>query len=281
MTERNSEYVRFDTGYTHVSTWGDPASPALMMWHGLARNGRDFDVAARALAQRYFVICPDTIGRGLSSWAADPAVDYSLTNYGNQALSLLAHYRIKTLRWFGTSMGALIGMHLAGGALRGQISHLVLNDVGPEIPRDAAMRIGAYVGNTPRFANLPEFEDWLRKAYAPFGQNDDRFWRVMADTSARRLPDGQITTHYDPDIVRQFEHSVHEMPLWQAYEQITAKTLLTRGAQSDVLPASLAADMCGRGPKPQLEVFANCGHAPTFTTPEAITLLETFFLPSA
>lgn len=277
MTMRKSEYIPFQNGFTHVSTWGDVQNPALIMWHGLARTGRDFDVAASQLAKDYFVICPDTIGRGLSCWADDPATQYSLTNYGEQALSLLAHYNIENLRWFGTSMGAMIGIFLAGGALKGRISHLVLNDAGPEVPLDAVERIVEYVGSPPSFASVPAFESWLRVAYAPFGQNDDSFWRVMADTSARRLPDGQITTHYDPAIVWQFTHSVNELPLWQAYDSIAARTLLTRGADSDVLPVTLLDEMRKRGPKPQHEVLQNCGHAPTFTTPETILILETFF----
>jgi len=276
MSERRSEYVPFNKDYTHVSAWGDPANPALIMWHGLARTGRDFDAAASRLATDYFVVCPDTLGRGLSCWAKDPA-QYSLYEYGNQALSVLEHYKINSLRWFGTSMGALIGIHLAGGDLAGHISHLVLNDVGPEAPVNALDRIVEYVGSPPAFENLPEFERWLRGVYAPFGQNDDVFWRVMADTSARRLPDGRITMHYDKKIVWQFTNDASVLPLWPAYDRITAKTLLTRGENSDVLPLALARNMCRRGPKPDYHAFANCGHAPTFTTPEAISLLKEFF----
>ena len=51
----------------HVTEWGDKDSRPLLMWHGLARTGRDFDKLAAALSDEYFVICPDTIGRGLSS----------------------------------------------------------------------------------------------------------------------------------------------------------------------------------------------------------------------
>lgn len=277
MTDRKSEYIPFLDGFTHVSTWGNPASPALIMWHGLARTGRDFDVAAQRLSKDYFVICPDNIGRGLSSWASDPDTGYSLTSYAAQAQSVVAHYKLDTLRWFGTSMGGFLGMMLAGGPLKDQITHLVLNDVGPEVPYEAAVRIVQYVGTPPEFADMPAFEAWLREVYAPFGQNDDTFWRCMADTSARRLPNGQITTHYDPKIVLQFNHAAAETPLWGVYDEITAQTLLTRGAQSDVLPIWLMEDMRKRGPKPQFHTFENRGHAPTFTTPEAIALLESFF----
>jgi len=276
MTGRKSEYIPFLDGYTHVSTWGNPSSPALIMWHGLARTGRDFDTAAERLSQDYFVVCPDTIGRGLSNWASEPETQYSLTSYATQAQSVLAHYNIDALRWFGTSMGGLIGMMLAGGPLRGQITHLVLNDVGPEVPFEAAVRIAQYVGTPPDFANMLAFEDWLRETYAPFGQNDDAFWRCMTDTSARRLPDGRITIHYDPKIIEQFNHAATETPLWNAYDNIMARTLLTRGAKSDVLPIWLANDMQKRGPKPPSHTFENCGHAPTFTSPDAISILETF-----
>ena len=277
MTVRRSEYVAFNGGFTHVSTWGAPTSPALMMWHGLARTGRDFDAAAARLSKDYFVICPDTVGRGLSCWAESPESEYSLANYAKQAVSILSHYDINTVRWFGTSMGGLIGIYLAGGALQDKITHMVINDISPEVPQDALDRIIEYVGTPPQFSNLPTFENWLKEVYAPFGQNDETFWRCMADTSCRRLPDGSVTVHYDARIITQFTHNGAELPLWSFYDKISAKTLLARGIESDVLPTQIADEMCQRGPKPAYHVFENCGHAPAFTTSRAIELLEEFF----
>lgn len=277
MTGRRSEYIPFKEGFTHVSTWGKPTNPALVMWHGLARTGRDFDAAAERLSKDYFVICPDTIGRGLSCWAKNPEAEYSLQNYAAQALSVLDHYKIDQTRWLGTSMGGLIGIYLAGGILDGRISHLVVNDIGPEVPSDALDRIIEYVGTPPSFASVPAFEQWLREVYTPFGQNTDTYWRIMTDTSARRLSDGSVTVHYDARIIAQFTHNAEELPLWNAYDRITAKTLLTRGVTSDVLPEYVAKEMRVRGPRPEYQTFENCGHAPTFTTPEAIEILEKFF----
>ena len=40
--------------------WGDPANPAVLVCvHGLTRCARDFDNLARALCDRYRVVCPD------------------------------------------------------------------------------------------------------------------------------------------------------------------------------------------------------------------------------
>ena len=138
MTASRSSYIQAAGFEIHVTEWGEKAKPALVMWHGLARTGRDFDEAAEALSDTYFVICPDTLGRGLSSWARDYTVDYSYRVFGETAIGILDHYGIGDLRWVGTSMGGLIGVTLAAGALRERITHLVINDIGTDIPAAGA-----------------------------------------------------------------------------------------------------------------------------------------------
>lgn len=40
-------------GYSmHVTEWGDPEGEVVVMWHGLARTGRDFDTLAAHMAQQ-------------------------------------------------------------------------------------------------------------------------------------------------------------------------------------------------------------------------------------
>ncbi|MFZ2098958.1 MAG: alpha/beta hydrolase [Oricola sp.] len=280
MVERRSVYVPCGDHEMHVSAWGDQARPALVMWHGLARTGRDFDEAAAALSADYFVICPDTLGRGLSSWAKDIAVDYSYAAYGKQAVAILDHFGIGKLRWVGTSMGGLIGVTLAAGLLQGRITHLVVNDIGPWIPEEAVGRIHAYVGTPPSFDRVSELEHWLRTNYAPFGDNTDAFWRRMADTSMRRSDDGRVTVHYDPNIVTQF--TIHKSdldcwPQWDALaEQANIKVLLLRGETSDVLPNSVAESMLGRLPAAGFHQFSGCGHAPTLADNESVQRLLEF-----
>ncbi len=259
----------------HVTEWGDRANPPLVMWHGLARTGRDFDEAARALSETFFVVCPDTIGRGLSGWARESA-DYSYASYGAIAIAMLDHYGIERVRWVGTSMGGLLGMVLAADILKGRITHLVINDVGPEISGAGLARIVDYVGNPPVFDTVSEFEAWLRAVYAPFGTNDDAFWRRMADTSMRRTDDGRVTVHYDPRIVDPLKEQTGDFDIWPVYDAISAPTLLLRGATSDLLSADTAEAMTKRGPKPRLVTIDGYGHAPTLTSAEEIALLREF-----
>ena len=88
MTPR-SHYVVCEGRELHVTEWGDVRSPAVIAWHGLARTGRDMDHIAAFLAPRFRVICPDTLGRGLSQWSPDPAAEYNLAFYERLALSLV------------------------------------------------------------------------------------------------------------------------------------------------------------------------------------------------
>ncbi len=276
MTTPRSTYIEAEGFEVHVTEWGDPKNPALVMWHGLARTGRDFDEAAEALSDTYFVLCPDTLGRGLSSWARDYRADYSYANFGRVAQGILARHGIDRLRWVGTSMGGLIGVTLAAGPLKGRITHLVINDIGPDIPTAGAERIASYVGTPPVYATVAELEAWLRANYAPFGDNTDAFWRRMADTSARRTDDGRVTVHYDPNIVSQFTHHKADLDVWDAYDAVEAKTLLIRGETSDVLAAPVAAEMTRRGPRPALHVIPGCGHAPTLANDVQIALVREF-----
>lgn len=257
----------------HVTEWGDRDAPALVMWHGLARTGRDFDEIARAMADRYFVICPDTIGRGLSSWSDNPQRDYTLENYARLAGDMLDTYHKAHALWLGTSLGGQIGMTFAAIApdrLRG----LVINDIGPVVPDAALDRIVTYSADLPVFERVRAAEQWLREVYLPFGPAADAFWTRMAETSVRRRDDGKLTLHYDPRIIPVFDDNRATMDLWSIYDGIRVPTHVLRGLTSDLLTAEIAQAMATRGPRPEITVFDDAGHAPSLARPEDARLMR-------
>ncbi|THH39132.1 alpha/beta hydrolase [Aliishimia ponticola] len=257
----------------HVTEWGDPANAPLVMWHGLARTGRDFDELAAALSDAYFILCPDTIGRGLSSWSRNPEAEYSVEYYAGIATDLLDHYGLAQAHWLGTSLGGLIGMRLASGRQADRLLSLIVNDIGPELPEAAIDRIVTYVGDPPVFAKLSEAETWLRAVYRPFGPAPDSFWRRMARSSVRRRDDGQLGLHYDPRITIQFTASRQELTSWDRYARIETPMHVIRGQSSDVLPREVADLMQQRGPRPGLTQMET-GHAPSLSRPEDARLVR-------
>lgn len=271
-----SRYARCRGHDIHYAEWGTPGSRPLVMWHGLARTGRDFDEIAAALSDTFHIVCPDTVGRGLSSWSSDPDADYCLASYAAIAGDLADHLGFKSMDWIGTSMGGSIGIRVASTTLAGRIARLVVNDIGPTFPPAPYERIKAYVGNPPEFATVGELEAYFRTIYVPFGAHTDAQWRHMAETSMRRLPSGRITTHYDPAIVRQLFAHPRDYEQWEHYDRIGCPTLVLRGATSDLLLSDTAKAMAERGPRARIVEIAGCGHAPALNVPEQIGLVRAF-----
>ena len=267
----------FCRGYEiHVTEWGDPANDTIVMWHGLARTGRDFDPLARVLADTYHIIAPDTLGRGLSAWSRNPDEEYCLGFYAAIAEDLFSHFDLHRVRWVGTSMGGALGIRLAGGAMRDRITHLVINDIAPQLARPAIERILTYAGSPPAFDTVTELEQFLRTVYRPYGWLSDSEWRSMTETSVRRTDDGRVTVHYDPKMVRQFVSHPTDYDQWTLYDAITARTLLLRGAESDLILPEWAQAMGQRGPKAEVVEYEGVGHAPALNVPEQIDVIRAF-----
>lgn len=259
----------------HYVEWGE-GRETIIAWHGLARSGRDMDDIAAHLASRYRVICPDTIGRGLSQWSPQPEREYCLAFYGRLAVALLDRLAVRDCMWLGTSMGGALGIFLAAGALRGRIRRLVLNDIGPELAPAAVQRIRTYAGNPPEFDRMSELEQYFRTIYRPYGFLSDEQWRRLTETSARRTASGRLAPHYDPKIVLQFERHPHDYDQWDAYDTIDCPTLCLRGESSDLLLPEVAESMRRRGPRAEVITLAGCGHAPALNVPEQVQLVERF-----
>lgn len=278
-TEPRSIYIDAAGFEVHATVWGAADAPSLVMWHGLARSGRDFDCIARSLADRYHVVCPDTIGRGLSTWSPDPARHYCFENYMQIAKALTDQLGFDRLTWLGTSMGGNLGMRLAAGPLEGRIDRLIVNDIGPTLPMAAVKRIKSYVGNPPEFDTLTALEAYFREIYVPFGPHTDTQWRHMAETSFRRLPNGKVTPHYDPAIVRQFFDHAQDYEIWNIFDALDLPLLLLHGADSDLLLPDIIAEMQRRQPAMLTEHIQSCGHAPALNTADQIEIVRNFVVP--
>jgi pimeloyl-ACP methyl ester carboxylesterase len=295
--------------------WGDPAAGHVVVCaHGLSRQGRDFDVLAQALCARgenagqpLRVVCPDVVGRGKSDWLKDP-MGYQIPHYAADMLAMLAALKPATLDWVGTSMGGLIGMVVCAqlgfmaaaqksgvapvpatevpGPTPTQVRRLVLNDVGPTLEWEAIQRIGLFVGNAPRFASLEQAAQAMWIVSTGFGPHTPTQWLNLSRHMVKPAndPQGGVDLHYDPAIAVPFRAVTREATaqgqagLWALYDTISAQTLVTRGAESDLLSPQTALAMTQRGPKARLVEFAGVGHAPTFIAQHQVDTVADFLL---
>jgi len=259
--------------------WGESDNPQVLVCvHGLTRCARDFDNLARALSDRYRVVCPDVAGRGDSDWLADPML-YDIPQYVADMVTLVARLDVEQVHWVGTSMGGLIGMALAAQKDT-PVAKLVLNDAGPVLAKAALERIATYVGKWPPLPSLQAAEQLVRAVAAPFGPHTDEEWRFLTEVVTRRNADGSYRFHYDPKIAAPFRRDMPEgdMELWPVWDAIRCPTLAIRGAQSDLLSRATAQQMTQRGPKAKLVELPGIGHAPTLLHDDQIRLVREFLL---
>ena len=271
--------------------WGRADAPHVVLCvHGLSRQGRDFDVLARALLARggdsLRVVCPDVVGRGQSDWLKNPQ-GYQVPAYAADMVVLLQALQPATLDWLGTSMGGLIGMVLAGQPqLPFPIRRLVLNDVGPTISWQAIQRIGNYLGAPLRFESVEQAAEALRQISIGFGPHTQEQWLALTRPMLKPASegDGRLMLHYDPAIAEAFRTLTPEISaqgealLWQFYDAIRAQTLLLRGADSDLFALETAQAMTQRGPRADLVEFAGVGHAPTLVAADQVRAVCDFLL---
>ncbi|SFZ86241.1 Pimeloyl-ACP methyl ester carboxylesterase [Devosia enhydra] len=80
----------------------------LIMVHGFAGNGRDFDAVAGPLARAgYRVLCPDMPGRGRSVWFDNPA-HYRFSTHGRALVALINRFADRPVILAGIGWGGVI-----------------------------------------------------------------------------------------------------------------------------------------------------------------------------
>jgi pimeloyl-ACP methyl ester carboxylesterase len=259
--------------------WGPAdAENTVICVHGLTRQGRDFDYLARRLADAGMrVVCPDLVGRGRSG-ALSTAAEYVFPQYCSDMGALIASLHAKRLHWVGTSLGGLIGMVLAASDDT-PIEKLVINDIGPDVPFSATVRVSTRLALEPSsFATLEDAEAYTRKTYAACGPMSDADWRHMTIHSVRLdLERDRYVLLLDPSVRTAFNlFWYYRMSLWRYWRAIRAPLLLVHGDQSDFMPAGLVDDM--RRSQPQMLAYrvAGAGHMPSLMQPDQIEAVATF-----
>lgn len=173
---------------------------------------------------------------------------------------------------------------LPADALPTPVRRLIMNDVGPVIEWSALERIGQYLGVPVQFDSEGQAAAALWASSSSFGPHTLEQWAALSRPMLRALPQGGYGLHYDPAIAQPFKALTREKAetgealLWQLYEAITARTLLLRGGQSDLLSADTAFAMTARGPRARLVTFDGVGHAPTLVATDQVQAISDFLL---
>lgn len=258
----------------------DDRAGCVLLMHGLTRNSRDFDVLADRLSVHFRVLVPEQRGRGRSEWDSQPD-RYGIPTYVNDMFELLEAVAEEHVAAVGTSMGGLMAMVM--NAMRpGVFTHVVLNDIGPELSKEGLDRISGYVGQGGIISTWEEAVAYNRAINAvAFPSLSDQQWGEFT----RQLfgeRNGAPFLDYDPAIsqaVRSDEGSALPPDLWSVYAQLESQPLmLIRGAISDLLDTDIKDRMIQSVPDLLYLEVADVGHAPMLIDDAITEALENFLL---
>lgn len=280
--QEKSYYSLHNDGQHRIcfSDWGDKDANPIVCVHGLTGNGRDFDYLAEDLIKHgHRLIAVDLPGRGRSDFHDDPLL-YNYDQYMKDLHELLVDLGLEapgSVDWIGISLGGLLGMRMAG-LDNSPIKRLIINDVGPVVPKEALEFIHAMISKDFSFDTVAELEERMRATRGlTWGPVTDEQWHHMAEHNARGRDDGRITYAYDPKIAVVFETSpIGDVDLWAYWAKITCPTMLIHGTESMLLTRDIIEEMGQSGPEFDLVSFDGCGHVPSLMAPNQIEILRSW-----
>lgn len=277
---RDFFYTVEDGVTLYARDYSGPEEPngCVLMMHGLTRNSKDFEVLAEKLSASYRVLVADQRGRGKSEWDSQPE-RYAIPTYVGDMFALLEAAGEKQVAAVGTSMGGLMAM-VMNAASPGVFSHVVLNDIGPELSKVGLDRISSYVGQGGPISTWEEAVAYNRSINGvAFPTLRDDQW----ETFTRQLfseRDGAPYLDYDPAIsqaVRADDGSAVPPDLWPVFQLLNTQPLmLVRGAISDLLDNEIKDRMIVEVPSLEYVEVPDVGHAPMLIDESVTTVIEQF-----
>lgn len=242
---------------------------------GLTRDSKDFRYFT-PLAQGYRLITLDARGRGQSDHDPD-FTNYNVPREAQDVLELMDHLNLPQAALLGTSRGGMVAMVLAASA-KARLLAVILNDVGPEIPKAGIDRIMQYIGRRPAAKTHAQAAETLAHLMGPdFPDVPAQRWREEVETFYSAGPDG-LQLRYDPRIRDALLAQAEAGPtpdLWPLFMALKGLPCgVIRGENSDVLSPETYRDMQDRLPELNAVELANRGHVPFLDEPEALSLIH-------
>ena len=241
---------------------------------GLTRSSTDFDFLASHLPD-VRLIRADYRGRGGSEWTG--SATYTVPREAKDALELLDHLGLEQAAVIGTSRGGLIAMVLAATA-RPRLLGILLNDVGPALERAGLEKIFDYVGRNPAAKSMDELVAKLPRTMPGFVNVPEARWRAFAERLYSPADKG-LHIRYDPELRTSFLAAFEgpQADLWPLFDACPGLPLaLIRGANSDLLSETAAAEMRRRRPDMIFADVPDRAHVPFLDEAESLGAIRTW-----
>jgi lipase len=210
----------------HVYEWGDADAPPVLCLHGVTAHGGRFRRLAEEHLSVYRVVAVDLRGHGHSDW--DPPWDLD-AHVGDVSgtLDALGLVRVDVV---GHSFGGRVALEFAARYPE-RVGRLALLDAAVWVPPPVALERAEGHRRDESFADVEEAIQARIAIGTALTRRD-----FLADELPEHLeagPDGRLRYRYSRSaVIAAFGEMAKSPPL----QNVSARVLLIRGAESDVLP---------------------------------------------
>ena len=215
--------------------WGDPTAPIVVCVGGVANTAMRFNYLAADLESHFRVVCMDWVGRGRSGWMSDQR-DYSLATYAEQLRQLIDHLGGGPVILLGSSLGGSAAIDLVAHHPK-MVSRLILNDIGPFIPKGRRQRRSQTLARHYVFRDPA---DLLRKIGASQKNDgpvsDDIRFNVTFHQTKWSDEEGARVYRHDVRALQSYRDDAQEsLDQWSLWKRVKCPVLLIHGMLSDAL----------------------------------------------
>jgi len=269
----------------HVTDWGNPSAPPLILVHGGLDHSRSWDHLAQALRVNFHVFAPDLRGHGCSDWATGSS--YSLADHVYDLTCLVKAAGFEKVTIVGHSMGGMVALAYAG-AFPKKVSKLAVLDGVTNFParkvKPADVRIAEWVGDLDKLAQrkIHSYRSVADGADRILARNP-RLTREqamhLATHGLKPNDDGTHSWKFDPYLRARAPHRLSLEDHVGLWSRIQCPTLLVSGSAS-FLPDPATAGVIAHFREAELVKIEGAGHWLHHDKPtEVLDLLKRFLEP--
>jgi len=250
----------------HYLDWGTADRPPIVFLHGGGLTAHTWDLICLALRADYHCLALDQRGHGDSEWS--PELHYGPEAHLADLEGFIDRLGLERLALVGQSMGALNAFVYATRH-PDRLTGLVLIDAGPRVREAGTQRIADFLHDT---AEVDSIEELVEKAALFNPLRDRRLLRWSLRRNLRRLPNGRWIRKTD---MRWLHRDARTMAArfqdaWRGESSVTCRTLVVRGAASDVFADEDAAAFARALPDGRWVTIEGAGHTVQGDTPRRL-----------
>jgi esterase len=261
----------------HYREWGAADEPAVVLLHGLTGVADEWDPIAADLAERFRVVAVDQRGHGSS----DRARDYAPERMVGDLAEVVVALGLEPVTIVGHSMGGIIA-YLFAAARAASIRDLVVVDVGPDSITPAVAAGWTVSLRTAADASYADPEEALLEWRSANPRAREEELRHFVEHNLARGHDGRWRWRFDAARLWSF---LGQLPAaedqWAALRRVRTRTLVIRGADSEVLSAATAARMASEIRHADVVELPGGGHDLTVEQPAAMSAVLQAFISGA